>query len=48
MIAIEASAKAPAAKKTIPTRRQEEIKSHVEMNVFNKARWEQVQKRFKK
>ena len=40
--------KAPAAKKTIPTRRQEEIKSHVEMNVFNKARWEQVQKRFKK
>lgn len=40
--------KAPAAKKTIPTRRQEEIKSHVEMNVFNKARWEQVQKRLKK
>jgi len=40
--------KAPAAKKTLPTRRQEEIKSAVEMNVFNKARWEQVQKRFKK
>lgn len=40
--------KAPAAKKTVPTRRQDEVKSHVEMNVFNKARWEQVQKRFKK
>lgn len=40
--------KAPAAKKTLPTRRQDEVKSKVEMNVFNKQRWEQVQKRFKK
>lgn len=40
--------KAPAAKKTVPARRQDEVKSQVEMNVFNKQRWEQVQKRFKK
>lgn len=45
---VSAFKKAPAAKKTIPTRRQEEIASKVEMNVFNKQRWEQVQKRFKK
>ena len=45
---VSAFKKAPAAKKTLPTRRQEEIASKVEMNVFNKARWEQVQKRFKK
>ncbi len=40
--------KAPAAKKTLPARRQDEVKSQVELNVFNKQRWEQVQKRLKK
>lgn len=45
---VETFAKAPAATKTVPTRRADEIKSKVEMNVFNKARWEQVLNKVKK
>ena len=45
---VETFAKAPAATKTVPTRRADEINSKVEMNVFNKARWEKVLKQVKK
>ena len=45
---VETFAKAPAATKTVPTRRSEEIKSKTEMNVFNKARWERVLNQVKK
>lgn len=45
---VETFAKAPAATKTVPTRRADEINSKVEMNVFNKARWENVLKQVKK
>lgn len=45
---VETFKKAPASTKTIAPTRSEELKAQSEMNVFNKARWEQVLNRVKK